>query len=86
MSLANHTDVSQTITDFTATADGSYTISVLGDQSYILSLPDNLTHNITVSPGDNYSFNLPCSVNIFSTQFESCDISSTTIPTFATYD
>ena len=86
MSPITYINISQTIENFVATEETVYTIGILDDESYILSLPDNLTHYITVSPGQNYSFDLPCRVDSFSTNFTACDISDTTVPSWATFE
>ena len=82
MSPISYINISQTIENFVATEETTYTIDRLDSESYILSLPDSLTHNITMSPGQNYLFNLPCRVDDFTTNFTACDISDTTVPSW----
>ena len=85
MTIVNHDDTTQTITDYSASSQDTYTIGRLDTESYILSLPSNLTHNITVSRGDIHTFSLPCRVDSFGTDFSACVV-DTTIPSWASVD
>ena len=84
MTLTDHTNISKTITNFT-TLVSTYTIEMVTTESYVLSLPDNLTHNVTMSPGQSYSLDspLPCIVDSFGTEFNACNISDITLPSWA---
>ena len=84
MTLTNRANISKTITNFT-TSVLTYTIVRLDNESYVLSLPDNLTHNVTMSPGQSYSLDspLPCRVDSFTTNYTACNISDITLPTWA---
>ena len=45
----------------------SQTFRILESQSYIISMPDNFTHNFTLNVGENYTENisLPCSIDTY---------------------
>ena len=84
VSPISYPNISQAITD-SSNSGVPYPIEIVDDQSYVLSLPDNLTHNVTMSPGQSYSLDspLPCIVDSFGTEFNACNISDITLPSWA---
>ena len=58
-SLRNYSISSNSISSSYNLNEYSYSVQRISNQSNILSLPDILNHNITVSPGQNISFDLP---------------------------
>ena len=85
MTLEDHDNTTQTITNYDTENQAAYAIDILDAESYILSLPNNLTNNITVDRGGTYSFDLPCKVDSFVPVLSACVV-DTTIPAWATVD
>ena len=58
-SLRNYSISSNSISSSYNLNEYSYSVQRISNQSNILSLPDILNHNITVSPDQNISFDVP---------------------------
>ena len=92
--LADQVLSSYTITDesksvYTVAGSTSSSLEVYEDDSYVLSMTDSLTQNLTVTPSQNstVSFNLPCSLVSYGTlQYEVIDNDDSQLPTWVSID
>ena len=67
----------------------SYTFSIFESESYILSLADSMTQNITLNIGQNHTENivLPCSIDTFDTlTYANHDNGVDPIPSWVVFD
>ena len=63
----------------------THTLQAVSDESYVLSLPDSFNQNLTVSPGQTLSLDLPCIFDVYSTSL-TCEVVDNLAPSWATID
>ena len=83
--LSEHTMSIQTHISLSLTSQ-EYALGIYSNQSYTIFLPDTLNYSITVSPDQNFSLNLPCNYDGFTSQFTCEVISDDPVPSWISVD